>query len=97
MTNDDVKLKNQILADNHPKLSNDFFESTFHKVTSSTHAVTINKDGSLNLFTFIRKHQFLLIGFLLTSALVMHQGHQKYVDEELLHIDTLSLSSFSVL
>ena len=34
MTNDDVILKNQILADNHPKLSNDFFESTFHKVTS---------------------------------------------------------------
>jgi len=97
MTNDDVKLKNQILFDNHPKLSNDFFESAFRGLESSINTVTINKDGSINLLKFFRKHQFILIGFLLISALVMHQGHQKYVDEELLHIDTLSLSSFSVL
>jgi hypothetical protein len=39
----------------------------------------------------------LLLGCLLLGVFVLQQGHQKSVYEELLQIDTLSMSSFSVL
>ena len=97
MTNDEKKLKEMILSDAHPKLSDDFFENTFDKILTRRHIDVNHQNGSLKLGAFIRRHQLVILSFLFIGAFALHQGHQKYVEEELLHIDTLSMSSFSAL
>lgn len=97
MTNEDEKLKDKIISDVHPKISEDFSKKTLESILVKIKPSTVNNDGTLSFFRFIRRHQFLLTGLLFVGAVALQQGHQKYVDEELLHIDTLSMSSFSVL
>ena len=97
MTNDDEKLKEKIIFDVHPKLSENFSTKTLDSIFLKNKFLRVNNDGSLSLLGFIRRYQFLLIGLLFVGAFALQQGHQKYVDDELLHIDTLSMSSFSVL
>ena len=97
MTNDDEKLKDKIISDVHPKLSKDFSRKTLDSIFIKNKTSSVNIDGTLGLFGLIRRHQFLLTGLLFVGAFALQQGHQKYVDDELLHIDTLSMSSFSVL
>jgi hypothetical protein len=97
MTNDDEKLKDKIIFDIHPKLPENFSTKTLDSIFIKGNFSSANKDGTLKLVAFIRRHQFLLTGLLFVGAFALQQGHQKYVDDELLHIDTLSMSSFSVL
>ena len=97
MTYEDEKLKDKIISDVHPKLSEDFSRKTLDSIFIKATLSNANKDGTLKLVAFIRRHQFLLTGLLFVGAFALQQGHQKYVDDELLHIDTLSMSSFSVL
>jgi len=97
MTNDDEKLKDKIISDVHPKLSKDFSRKTLDSIFIKNKTSSVNIDGTLGLFGFIRRHQFLLTGLLFVGAFALQLGHQKYVDDDLLHIDTLSMSSFSVL
>ena len=97
MTNDDEKLKDKIISDVHPKLSKDFSRKTLDSIFIKNKTSSVNIDGTLGLFGFISRHQFLLTGLLFVGAFALQQGHQKYVDDDLLHIDTLSMSSFSVL
>jgi len=97
MTNEDEKLKDKIISDVHPELSENFSRKTLDSIFIKNKYSSVNNDRTLSLFRFIRRHQFLLTGLLFVGAFALQQGHQKYVDDELLHIDTLSMSSFSVL
>jgi len=97
MNNDDMKLKDKIVFDVHPKLSEDFSTNTLDNIFTNKNLIGSNNDGTLGLFAFVGRHKFLLSGCLLLGAFVLQQGHQKSVYEELLQVDTLSMSSFSVL
>ena len=97
MNNDDMKLKDKIVFDVHPKLSEDFSTKNLDAIFTNKSLIGSNSDGTLDLFAFVGRHKFLLLVCLLLSVFVLQQGHQKSVYEELLQIDTLSMSSFSVL
>ena len=97
MNNEDMKLKDKIVFDVHPKLSEDFSKKTLDAIFTNKNFISSNNDGTLGLFAFVGRHRFLLFGCLLFGVFVLQQGHQKFVYEELLQIDTLSMSSFSVL
>ena len=97
MNNDDMKLKDKIVFDVHPKLSEDFSTKTLNNIYINKKLIRFNKDGTLGLFAFVDRHKFILLGCLLLGAFVLQQSHQKSEYEELLQIDTLSMSSFSVL
>ena len=97
MNDDDKKLKDKIVFDVHPKLSEDFSRKTLDNIFIKKDLISANNDGTLGLFAFVGRHKFLLLVCLLLSVFVLQQGHQKSVYEELLQIDTLSMSSFSVL
>ena len=97
MNDDDKKLKDKIVFDVHPKLSEDFSTKTLDDIFINKNLIGSNNDGTLGLFAFVGRHKFLLLVCLLLSVFVLQQGHQKSVYEELLQIDTLSMSSFSVL
>jgi hypothetical protein len=97
MNNDDMKLKDKIVFDVHPKISEEFSTKTLDDIFINKNWVRSNNDGTLGLFDFVGRHKFLLLGCLLLGAFVLQQGHQKSVYEELLQVDTLSMSSFSVL
>ncbi len=97
MNNDDMKLKDKIVFDVHPKISEEFSTKTLDDIFINKNWVRSNNDGTLGLFAFVGRHKFLLSGCLLLSVFVLQQGHQKSVYEELLQVDTLSMSSFSVL
>lgn len=97
MNNDDMKLKDKIVFDVHPKLSEEFSKKTLNDIFINKNLISSNNDGTLGLFAFVGRHKFLLFGCLLFGVFVLQQGHQKSVYEELLQIDTLSMSSFSVL
>ncbi len=97
MNNDDMKLKDKIVFDVHPKLSEDFSTKTLDTIFTDKNFISSNVNGTLGLFAFVDRHKFILLGCLLLGAFVLQQGHQKSVYEELLQIDTLSMSSFSVL
>jgi len=97
MNNDDMKLKDKIAFDVHPKLSEDFSTKTLDTIFTDKNFISSNVNGTLGLFAFVDRHKFILLGCLLLGAFVLQQGHQKSVYEELLQIDTLSMSSFSVL
>jgi hypothetical protein len=92
-----MKLKDKIAFDVHPKLSEEFSIKTLNNIFINKNLISSNIDGTLGLFSFVGRHKFLLLGCLLLSVFVLQQGHQKSVYEELLQIDTLSMSSFSVL
>jgi len=97
MNNEDMKLKDKIFFDVHPKLSEEFSAKTLDDIFTNKNLIGSNNDGTLGLLAFVGRHKFLLLGSLLLGAFVLQQGHQKSVYEELLQIDTLSMSSFSVL
>ena len=97
MNNDDMKLKDKIAFDVHPKLSEDFSTKTLNNIYINKKLIRFNKYGTLGLFAFVDRHKFILLGCLLLGAFVLQQSHQKSEYEELLQIDTLSMSSFSVL
>ena len=97
MNNDDIKLKDKIVFDVHPKLSEDFSTKTLDDVFIKKNLISSNNDGALGLFAFVGRYKFLLLGCLLLGVFALQQGNQKFVYEELLQIDTLSMSSFSVL
>ena len=97
MNNEDMKLKDKIVFDVHPKLSEDFSTKTLDTIFTDKNFINSNVNGTLGLFAFVDRHKFILLGCLLLGAFVLQQGHQKSVYEELLQIDTLSMSSFSVL
>jgi hypothetical protein len=97
MNNDEMKLKNKIVFDVHPELSKDFSTKTLNHIYINKNLIGSNSDGTLGLFAFVGRHKFLLLGCLLLSLFVLQQSHKKFVHEELLQIDTLSMSSFSVL
>ena len=97
MNNEDMKLKDKIAFDVHPKLSEEFSTKTLNNIFINKNLISSNIDGTLGLFAFVGRHKFLLFGCLLLGVFVLQQGHQKSVYEELLQIDTLSMSSFSVL
>jgi hypothetical protein len=97
MNNDDMKLKDKIVFDVHPKLSEEFSTKTLNNIFINKNWVGSNNDGTLGLFAFVDRHKFILLGCLLLGAFVLQQSHQKSEYEELLQIDTLSMSSFSVL
>ena len=97
MNNDDMKLKDKIVFDVHPKLSEDFSRKTLDNVLIKKDLISANNDGTLRLFSIASRHKFVLLGCLLLGVFALQQGHQKFIDEELLHVDTLSMSSFSVL
>jgi hypothetical protein len=97
MNDDDKKLKDQIVFDAHPKLSEEFSTKTLDNIFIKKDLIGANNDGALRLFSFTSRYRFILLGCLLLGVFALQQGHQKYIDEELLNIDTLSMSSFSVL
>jgi len=97
MNNDDMKLKDKIVFDVHPKLSEEFSTKTLDDIFINKNLIRSNNDGTLGLFAFVGRHKFLLSGCLLLGAFVLQQGHQNSVYEELLQVDTLSMSSFSIL
>ena len=97
MNNEDMKLKDKIAFDVHPKLSEEFSTKTLDAIFTDENLISSNVNGTLGLFAFVDRHKFILLGCLLLGAFVLQQGHQKSVYEELLQIDTLSMSSFSVL
>ena len=97
MNNEDMKLKDMIAFDVHPKLSEDFSTKTLDTIFTDKKFIRSNVNGTLGLFAFVDRHKFILLGCLLLGAFVLQQSHQKSEYEELLQIDTLSMSSFSVL
>ena len=97
MNDDDKKLKDKIVFDVHPKLSEDFSTKTLDTIFTDKNFISSNVNGTLGLFAFVDRHKFILLGCLLLGAFVLQQSHQKSEYEELLQIDTLSMSSFSVL
>ena len=97
MNNDDMKLKDKIAFDVHPKLSEDFSRKTLDDIFIKKDLISANNDGTLRLFSFASRYKFILLGCLLLGVFALQQGHQKFIDEELLNVDTLSMSSFSVL
>lgn len=97
MNNDDMKLKDKIVFDVHPKISEEFSTKTLDDIFINKNWARSNNDGTLGLFAFVGRHKFLLLGCLLLVVFVLQQGHQRSVYEELLQVDTLSMSSFSVL
>ena len=97
MNDDDKKLKDKIVFDVHPRLSEDFSRKTLDNVLIKKDLISANNDGTLHLFSFASRHKFVLLGCLLLGVFALQQGHQKFIYEELLNIDTLSMSSFSVL
>lgn len=97
MNDDDNKLKDKIVFDVHPKLSEDFSRKTLDDFFINKDLISANNDGTLRLFSFASKHKFILLGCLLLGVFALQQGHQILIDKELLHVDTLSMSSFSVL
>ncbi|WP_146188576.1 hypothetical protein [Limnohabitans sp. 2KL-51] len=92
-----MKLKDKIAFDVHPKFSEDFSTKSLDTIFTDKNFISSNVNGTLGLFAFVDRHKFILLGCLLLGAFVLQQGHQKSVYEELLQIDTLSMSSFSVL
>jgi len=97
MNDDDKKLKDKIFFDVHPKLSEDFSRNTLDNIFIKKDLISANNVGTLRLFCFASRHKFILLGCLLLGVFALQQGHQKYIDEELQHVDTLSMTSFSVL
>lgn len=97
MNNEDMKLKDKIAFDVHPKLSEEFSTKTLDAIFTDKNLISSNNDGTLGLFAFVDRHKFLLLGCLLLGIFALQQGHQQSINEELLHVDTLSMSSFSVL
>jgi len=97
MNDDDKKLKDQIVFDAHPKLSGEFSRQTLDNIFCKNNLISANNDGTLRVFSFASRYKFILLGCLLLGVFALQQGHQKFIYEELLNIDTLSMSSFSVL
>ena len=97
MNDDDKKLKDQIVFDAHPKLSEEFSRKTLDSIFSTNNLISANNDGTLRLFYLAIRYKFILLGCLLLGVFAIQQGHQNFIYEELLNIDTLSMSSFSVL
>jgi len=97
MNDDDKKLKDQIVFDAHPKISEEFSKKTLDNIFSKNNFISANNDGTLRLFSFVSRYKFILLGCLILGSFALQQGHQKFIYEELLNIDTLSMSSFSVL
>ena len=97
MINDDQELKNKIIFDAHPKLSEEFSRKTLDSIFSTNNLMSANNEGTLRLLSFASRYKFILLGCLLLGVFAIQQGHQKFIYEELLNIDTLSMSSFSVL
>jgi hypothetical protein len=97
MNDDEKKLKDKIVFDVHPRLSEDFSRKTLDNIFIKKDLISPNNDGTLSLFSFASRHKFILLSCLLLGVFALQQGHQKFIYEELLNIDTLSMSSFSVL
>ena len=97
MNDDDKKLKDLIVFDTHPKISEEFSKKTLDSIFFKKDLISANNDGTLRVFSFASRYKFILLGCLLLGIFAFQQGHQKFIDEELLNVDTLSMSSFSVL
>jgi len=98
MNHDDQHLKNIIRSESSPNLPSSFVEQTVHRLQ-----LPVQKDHHLNhgllaLNDWLFSHKWWLMGFiLLLGALVLQHQQQASIDDELIQIDTLSMSSFSVL
>ena len=53
MNNDDKKLKDQIVFDAHPKLSEEFSIKTLDNIFIKKDLIAFNNDGTLGLFAFL--------------------------------------------
>jgi len=98
MNHDDQFLKNLILKDDAPQLPSSFAQQTVQRIHLTLPQPHHTNNNSLTLISGMHARKRWLIGALvLIGAFALQQQHQTLLDEELLKIDTLSMSSFSVL
>ena len=79
MNNDDMKLKDKIVFDVHPKLSEEFSTKILDDIFINKNLISSNNDGTLGLFAFICRDKFFLLGCLFLGVFVLQQGHQESV------------------
>jgi len=98
MKHHDQHLKKIILAETPPQLPSAFVEQTVRRLQLPVQKVQNLSGGSWALNEWVQSHKWWLMGaVLLISALALQHQQQNSMDEDLMHIDTLSMSSFSVL
>lgn len=98
MSHHDEHLKDIIRADKPPQLPPAFADQTVRRLHLPVHKVQHLNGKTLALNVGMQRYKWWLMSIgLLISALALHQQHQAAMDEDLMYIDTLSMSSFSVL
>lgn len=96
MPQDDQHLKNLLRADTPPALPDTFVEHTVRRLRLPTQAPLAHGHHVLAWGGWVQKNKWWLAGAVLLAAWAVQQ-HPTPIDEDLLQIDTLSMSSFSVL
>lgn len=96
MNDHDQHLKKIILDETPPQLHSAFVEQTVRRLQLPVQKVQHLSGGSLALNEWVQSHKWWLMGAVLLMCTLALQ-HRVSLDEDLLHIDTLSMSTFSVL
>lgn len=97
MNNADRQLRDRIVSDAHHNLSDDFSNRVIRSLQAKRRLGEYGCTQQLGLRGLIRRYQLLVLVGLIVGAVAAHQGYQNTVDEELLQVDVLSMSSASVL
>jgi DNA polymerase III psi subunit len=98
MDDHDQQLKNIVRNETQPKLPPLFIGQTLRRLQLPAQKVHHLNGDSLALIDWVQSHKWWLIGAVIfASALALQQQRQSSTDEDLFQIDTLSMSSFSVL
>lgn len=96
MPQDDQHLKNLLRADTPPALPDTFVEHTVRRLQLPTQAPVVHGHHVLVWGGWVQKNKWWLTGAVLLAALALQQ-QLTAIEDDLLQIDTLSMSSFSVL
>jgi hypothetical protein len=97
MNNDDQKLKNQIVSDPIPNLPQKFIEQSLHRLQLEQIQKSPQGNTVLLINYWDHNKKWLYITLTIISILMIYHYQQTMVDEDLLRIDTLSMSSLSIL
>ncbi len=97
MSQNDHHLKQILRADTAPQLPPTFVAQTLQRLHLPNETRRQQTDQTMVLTHWMEKNKWWLMGLVLLGFWALQQQPQSLIDEELLRIDTLSMSSFLVL
>lgn len=97
MKTEDRNLKHILQSDKPPKLPDEFVTQTVNRLSLDNTHVVSDENHAMAVMTWAIKHKWFALGVAVFIALIVQHHLQSSIEEELLHIDTLSMYSLSVL